>query len=431
MDNKFEFHEAESTPEKTRKFGGKQITALVLSFVLICGTVAGGIWAANAFTITKTGGTQLNAAVTTVPATNAPFATVPSTNAPFATIPFTTPATSHYAPLVNAEPTEVLSAAQIYDRYVGSVVGIITEGTTTNIFGQQSEYAASGTGFVISTDGYIITNCHVVDGGSTFTVSFEDGRSYDGELIGADAANDVALLKIDETGLTPVVIGDSDAIRVGEDIIAIGNPLGELTFSLSKGVVSALNRVVTTDSDEANYMFQIDAAVNSGNSGGPVFNSFGQVIGVVTAKYADTGVEGLGFALPINDVMRIAAELNENGKLRTVSFGITVSDMYYAEDESDADIVGAWVKEVTAGSCAETAGLRTGDIIVRLDSMRITCVNDLLAAKKRFAPDDEATLTVIRDGAELELTIVFDEAEEVPAATEPVLPEPMLPGGWH
>ncbi|MBE6953369.1 MAG: trypsin-like serine protease [Ruminococcaceae bacterium] len=431
MDNKFEFYEAESTPKKTRKFGGKQITALVLSFVLICGTVAGGIWAVNAFTITKTGGTQLNAAVTTVPATNAPFATVPSTNAPFATIPFTTPATSHYAPLVNAEPTEVLSAAQIYDRYVGSVVGIITEGTTTNIFGQQSEYAASGTGFVISTDGYIITNCHVVDGGSTFTVSFEDGRSYDGELIGADAANDVALLKIDETGLTPVVIGDSDAIRVGEDIIAIGNPLGELTFSLSKGVVSALNRVVTTDSDEANYMFQIDAAVNSGNSGGPVFNSLGQVIGVVTAKYADTGVEGLGFALPINDVMRIAAELNENGKLRTVSFGITVSDMYYAEDESDADIVGAWVKEVTAGSCAETAGLQTGDIIVRLDSMRITCVNDLLAAKKRFAPDDEATLAVIRDGAELELTIVFDEAEEVPAATEPVLPEPMLPGGWH
>lgn len=421
MDNKFEFYEAESTPKKTRKFGGKQITALVLSFVLICGTVAGGIWAANAFTITKTGGTQLNAAVTTVP----------STNAPFATIPFTTPATSHYAPLVNTEPSEVLSAAQIYDRYVGSVVGIITEGTTTNIFGQQSEYAASGTGFVISTDGYIITNCHVVDGGSTFTVSFEDGRSYDGELIGADAANDVALLKIDETGLTPVVIGDSDAIHVGEDIIAIGNPLGELTFSLSKGVVSALNRVVTTDSDEANYMFQIDAAVNSGNSGGPVFNSLGQVIGVVTAKYADTGVEGLGFALPINDVMRIAAELNENGKLRTVSFGITVSDMYYAEDESDTDIVGAWVKEVTAGSCAEEAGLRIGDIIVGLDSMRITCVNDLLAAKKRFAPDDEATLTVIRDGAELELTIVFDEAEEVPAATEPVLPEPMLPGGWH
>ncbi len=421
MDNKFEFYEAESTPKKTRKFGGKQITALVLSFVLICGTVAGGIWAANAFTITKTGGTQLNATVTTVPPTNAPFAT----------IPLTTPATSHYAPLVNTEPSEVLSASQIYDRYVGSVVGIITEGTTTNIFGQQSEYAASGTGFVISTDGYIITNCHVVDGGSTFTVSFEDGRSYDGELIGADAANDVALLKIDETGLTPVVIGDSDTIHVGEDIIAIGNPLGELTFSLSKGVVSALNRVVTTDSDEANYMFQIDAAVNSGNSGGPVFNSFGQVIGVVTAKYADTGVEGLGFALPINDVMRIAAELNENGKLRTVSFGITVSDMYYAEDESDADIVGAWVKEVTAGSCAEEAGLRIGDIIVGLDSMRITCVNDLLAAKKRFAPDDEATLTVIRDGAELELTIVFDEAEEVPAATEPVLPEPALPGGWH
>ena len=421
MDNKFEFHEAESAPKKTRRFGGKQITAFVLSFVLICGTVAGGIWAANAFTITKTDGTQLNAVA----------ATVPSANAPFATVPLTPPATSHYAPLVNTEPSEVLSAAQIYDLFVGSVVGVVTEGTTTNIFGQESRYAASGTGFVISTDGYIITNCHVVDGGSTFTVSFEDGRSYEAELIGSDAANDVALLKIDETGLTPVVIGDSSTIRVGEDVIAIGNPLGELTFSLSRGVVSALNRVITTDTNDGNYMFQIDAAVNSGNSGGPVFNSYGQVIGVVTAKFANTGVEGLGFALPINDVMRIAAELRENGKLRTVSFGITVSDMRYAEDDCAADAVGAWVKEVTAGSCAETAGLRRGDIIVGLDSMRITCVNDLLAAKKRFAPDDEATLRVIRDGAELELTVIFDEAEETEAETEPVQPEPILPGGWH
>ena len=256
-------------------------------------------------------------------------------------------------------------------------------------------YAASGTGFVVSEDGYIVTNCHVIDGGSKFTVSFEDGRTYDAKLIGSDAENDVALLKIEATGLQPVVIGDSDDIRVGEEICAIGNPLGELTFSLTKGVVSALNRVVTTDDDESNFMFQIDAAVNSGNSGGPVFNGYGQVIGVVTAKYSSSGVEGLGFALPINDVARIINELKENGVVRKVSFGITVGNATYSDSGEDTSIAGARVKVVDSGSCAEEAGLEVGDIITKIDSMKITGVTDLLAAKKRYVPDESAELTAV------------------------------------
>ena len=405
--------------KKERRLSAAQITALVLSLVLICGTVAGGVWVANSFAVgKKIPGTQLQASVTELPSTSGNMLGANP---------------GSYAPLVNSEPGSALSAVEIYDRYVGSVVGIITEGTETNVFGQVSPYAASGTGFVVTADGYIITNCHVVDGGDNFTVSFENGRSYEAELIGCDAATDVALLKINETGLTPVVFGDSDAIRVGEDIIAIGNPLGELTFSLTKGVVSALNRVITTDTEETNFMFQIDAAVNSGNSGGPVFNSLGHVIGVVTAKYAKTGTEGLGFALPINDVLRIAMELKENGKLRTVSFGITVSDMYYAQDESDINVSGAWVREVNADSCAEKAGLLAGDIIVKIDNMRITCVNDLMAARKRYFPEDSATLIVVRDGVDVELHVVFDEKqeEETPAQPQPVLPEMPLPGGWH
>lgn len=396
MEYKSEFVSPEKKP---RKGLGKKITALALCALLLCGSVAGGIWAIHSFTITKTNpNLSMNAGD---PNGAAPDSTSGNLSD-----------TGYVKPLVSKGEGTAMTAAEIYEKYVSSVVGIVTEGTTTNIFGQQTNYAASGTGFVVSEDGYIVTNCHVIDGGSKFTVSFEDGRTYDAKLIGSDAENDVALLKIEATGLQPVVIGDSDEIRVGEDICAIGNPLGELTFSLTKGVVSALNRVVTTDDDESNFMFQIDAAVNSGNSGGPVFNSYGQVIGVVTAKYSSSGVEGLGFALPVNDVARIINELKENGAVRKVSFGITVGNATYSESGEDTSIAGARVKIIDSGSCAEKAGLQVGDIITKLGSMKITGVSDLQAAKKRYVPDESAVLTVVRDGKEITLTIVFDEAAE-------------------
>ena len=411
MEYKSEFMPPE---KKSRKGLGKKITALALCALLLCGTAVGGIWAIHSFTITKTNSNlSMNAGdggngVTPDMTKNEPSGA------------------GYVQPLVTKGEGTAMTASEIYEKYVSSVVGIVTEGTTTNIFGQQTNYAASGTGFVVSQDGYIVTNCHVIDGGSKFTVSFEDGRTYDAKLIGSDAENDVALLKIEATGLQPVVIGDSDDIRVGEEICAIGNPLGELTFSLTKGVVSALNRVVTTDDDESNFMFQIDAAVNSGNSGGPVFNGYGQVIGVVTAKYSSSGVEGLGFALPINDVARIINELKENGVVRKVSFGITVGNATYSDSGEDTSIAGARVKVVDSGSCAEEAGLEVGDIITKIDSMKITGVTDLLAAKKRYVPDESAELTVIRDGKEIKLTLVFDEAAEETQQT----PQTNTPDGW-
>lgn len=399
-------------PVKKHRKMGKKITAVVLSVLLLCGAAAGGWWAATSFSIVKAGsGTSLkNPTDFQQPGTN-PVIDPDQTAS-------TNPAGSAGQLVVKGDGTE-MTPSEIYEKYVSAVVGIVTEGTTTNVFGQPSSYAASGTGFVVSTDGYIITNCHVIDGGSKFTVSFEDGRTFDAKLIGSDAANDVALLKIDAAGLQTVVIGDSDEIRVGEDICAIGNPLGELTFSLTKGVVSALNRVITTDDDEANFMFQIDASVNSGNSGGPVFNSRGQVIGVVTAKYSSSGVEGLGFALPINDVARIVNELKANGAVRKVSFGMVVGYASYSDSGEDTSIPGARVKSLTEGSCAEKSGLQVGDVIVAIDGMKITGITDLQAAKKRFVPDQEATMTIYRNGQQMQLFIVFDEAQEETQQTSP------------
>lgn len=376
----------------------RRIVAAALSVLLLCGSVGGGFWLGNSFQIVKTDG---NVAM----ADRLPESTNPDQTGN------STPSGSVEQLVVKGEGTE-MTMAEIYETYVSAVVGIVTEGTTTNIFGQPSSYASSGTGFVVSADGYIVTNCHVVDGGSKFTVSFEDGRTYDGQLVGSDAENDVALLKIDATGLKTVVIGDSDEIRVGENICAIGNPLGELTFSQTSGIISALNRVITTDDDEANFMFQIDAAVNSGNSGGPVFNSRGQVIGVVTAKYSSSGVEGLGFALPINDVARMINEIKTNGKVRKVSFGMVVGYATYSDSGEDTSIPGARVKSLTEGSCAERSGLQAGDVIVAIDNMKITGITDLQAAKKRFVPDQEATITLYRNGQQMQLTIVFDEAVE-------------------
>ncbi len=299
-----------------------------------------------------------------------------------------------------------MSAAQIYAEYVGSVVGIKTEGSTTNIFGQVTKFAASGSGFVISEDGYVVTNRHVVEDGETFTVAFSNDESYDATLVGFDSSNDVALLKIKKTGLKPVLLGDSGKITVGEEIVAIGNPLGELTFSLTKGVVSALDRVIVMQQGESLNMFQLDAAINRGNSGGPVFNSLGEVIGVVTAKYTDSGVEGLGFALPINDVLDIVSDLKQYGYVTgRPYFGITAGNAV----DKDGYLVGARVESVASGSCAETAGLLPGDIITSIGDAEINSLTDLLVVRNKYRAGDRAEIGIIRDDKNIKIQLIFDE----------------------
>ena len=208
----------------------------------------------------------------------------------------------------NGLASHALNPSEIYNLATGQVVGIRTEVTVTNFFGMTSSGAVSGSGFIISDDGYILTNYHVVEdaynGRFDIEVMTYDGTKYSASIVGVEPANDLAVLKIEAEGLNAAVFGDSDRLHVGDAVYAVGNPLGELEFSMSTGYVSALDRVINTQESESINMFQIDAAVNEGNSGGPLYTSDGTVVGIVTAKYSSSGVEGLGFAIPINDANR-------------------------------------------------------------------------------------------------------------------------------
>ena len=302
-----------------------------------------------------------------------------------------------------------LTPADVYNAYVGSTVGIANESTGTNFFGQVTAMASSGSGFIITEDGYIVTNYHVVEDTNKLTVTLNSGDQYEAKVVGYESGNDVALIKIDATGLKPVSIGDSDALQVGETVCAIGNPLGELTNTLTIGGISALDREVNTDGTPISMM-QTDCAINEGNSGGPLFDMNGNVVGITTAKYYGTTIEGIGFAIPIDDVMRIVADLKAYGYVTGQPYmGVTVIDM----DGSTAKLydlpVGAYVNSVAQGSCAEAAGLEEKDIITALGEYEVENMTDLVASLKNFAAGDTTTLTVFRSGETLTLTITFDE----------------------
>ena len=296
--------------------------------------------------------------------------------------------------------------------------------TYTNFFGQTSSSAVSGSGFIVSADGYILTNYHVIEyaykGNYAITVMLHDGTRYEASIVGVEDCNDIAVLKIDASGLDPVTFGDSDKLSVGDDVYAVGNPLGELEFSMTTGHVSALDRLITTDeSSEAINMFQIDAAVNSGNSGGPVYNANGEVVGIVTAKYSDTGVEGLGFAIPINDAAKIANDLITKGYVTGKAYmGVSIDERYNSMYSQYYNMpIGAFVKSVESGSCAESAGIQAGDIITRLGDVEITGYSDLKQAIKQYSAGDSAELELYRAGESRTLTVTFDEA--VPDSANP------------
>ena len=314
--------------------------------------------------------------------------------------------------------------AAIYDQACNEVVGITTEVTYTNFFGQTSSSAVSGSGFIVSPDGYILTNYHVIEyaykGNYAITVMLHDGTRYEASIVGVEDCNDIAVLKIDASGLDPVTFGDSDKLSVGDDVYAVGNPLGELEFSMTTGHVSALDRLITTeDGSEAINMFQIDAAVNSGNSGGPVYNANGEVVGIVTAKYSDTGVEGLGFAIPINDAAKIANDLITKGYVTGKAYmGVSIDERYNSMYSQYYNMpIGAFVKSVESGSCAESAGIQAGDIITRLGDVEITGYTDLKQAIKQYSAGDSAELELYRAGESRTLTVIFDEA--VPDSANP------------
>ena len=317
---------------------------------------------------------------------------------------------------VSSDPS---SASAIYSQACEQVVAITTEVTYTNYFGQTSSQASCGSGFFITDDGYVLTNYHVISTahqyGYSVSVLTYDGTTYQATIVGVDEDNDIALLKIDATGVTPVTFGDSDSMSVGDTVYAVGNPLGELEFTMTSGMISALDRTITTSdgTDNGINMFQIDAAVNAGNSGGPVYNTSGQVIGIVTAKYSSSGVEGLGFAIPVNDAVAIANDLMKNGTVTDrAQLGITLQTIPDSAAQYYNMPKGAYVNAVNSGSCAEKAGLKAGDIITAIDNTAVSSGDALRSALHGYSAGESATLTVSRSGETLKLTVTFDRASD-------------------
>ena len=311
----------------------------------------------------------------------------------------------------------LMTPSEVYASTVNSVVSINCSAVSTNIFGQQTESASSGSGFIYTADGYIVTNQHVVANASSINVTLYNGDTYPATLVGSDSDYDVAVLKIDAKDLPAVTLGSSTDVNVGDTVLAIGNPLGELTFSMSQGIVSCVNRAINVEGTPFN-MIQVDASINPGNSGGPLMNLYGEVVGIVSAKYssyADTTVEGLGFAIPINDVQSIIKDIIENGSVGNKAYMAitagTMTQQMAAQYKINAT-EGVFVYSVEDGGAGDKAGLKLGDVITKLNDTQITSMEDLSAAKKGFKAGDTVTLTVLRDGKEITTQLTFDAQPE-------------------
>ena len=311
-------------------------------------------------------------------------------------------------------PTDgsAMTPTQLYETCVNSVVAISTKIKTQSFYGT-SEGTSSGSGFILTEDGYVVTNCHVIEGASAISVILHDGTEYEAELIGSDSSNDLAVLKIEAEGLTAAAIGSSDLTNIGDTVVAIGNALGELASTMTVGYVSGINREVNTDNTVIS-MLQTDAAINPGNSGGPLFNMYGQVIGITTAKYSGTtrsgaSIEGIGFAIPIDDVYGMITDLIDYGYVTGAYLGVTVQNM---DTESAAYYnlpMGAYVASVVKGGAADRAGIREKDIITNLGGYKVSSITDLTRALRNFKADETTTITVVRGGSSMELSITLDE----------------------
>ena len=305
------------------------------------------------------------------------------------------------------DTNELHTASEIYAANVNSTVGIATS-VQYNYYGYDTTAAVAGSGFILTADGYIVTNYHVIEDGSDIKVTTFDNKTYDAEVVGYDAKNDLAVLKIDAEGLTPVILGSSDNLNVGDDVIAIGNPLGELTFSLTKGCVSALNRNVTLNDNLQMNLIQTDCAINSGNSGGALFNMYGEVIGITNAKYSNNGdaeasIESIGFAIPIDSVRNNINSIIEKGYAENPYIGV------YAETVTDSNGYnadgGIGISDIVPGSPAERAGIKPGDVIVKINSSDVTDVSDLKKYINDVGVGGELELTIHRNGQIVEITV--------------------------
>jgi len=301
-----------------------------------------------------------------------------------------------------------LPLPELFEGADPAVVAISTEVSGWNIFGQQISRPAAGSGFFVSPDGYIVTNAHVIENASTITVLLHDGSVKPAEVIGRDPESDIAVIKVDVTGWAYLAFGDSDAVRVGDKVAAIGNPLGELANSMTVGHISALNRNITVDG-VTRAKLQTDAAVNRGNSGGPLINMRGEVVGVVSAKSAGSGVEGLGFAIPSNQAMRVADQLVQYGYVRgRAILGISVNEVFQADGRV------LQVAAVSGGGAAERAGINAGDVILSANGAAISTFDGLRAVLDGLAPGDVLEVRVRRGYDEMVFSVTLDEYKPHP-----------------
>ena len=311
-----------------------------------------------------------------------------------------------------------MTPAEVYAANVNSTVGITTS-VTTNFWGYQSTSAASGSGFIISDDGYILTNFHVIEDSSSISVSMYNGDSYDATLIGYDESNDIAVLKIEAEGLAPVILGDSGNLNVGDSVVAIGNPLGELTFTLTSGAISAKDREVTLSGNVTMNLLQTDCAINSGNSGGALFNLYGEVIGVTNAKYSsssssEASIDNIGFAIPINSILNIVESIIEKGYISKPYIGISVVDV--SEETQQYGIpAGAAIQAVTEDGPAAQAGLQRGDVITSVDGIPVNS-SELISCITQAQIGQQMVFCIYRQGETLEITVQV--GEQVQSALE-------------
>jgi serine protease Do len=308
-----------------------------------------------------------------------------------------------------------LTITEIVGMNADSVVEILVSGTAQGYFGQMQPVEGAGSGVIFTEDGYIVTNYHVIQGANKVQVTLHNGETYPASIVGGNNDMDIAVIKIKATGLKPAKVGDSSTVQVGDTAVAIGNPLGQLGGTATTGIISALDRNLTIEGRTLS-LIQTDAAINGGNSGGGLFNSKGELIGIVDAKSSGVGVEGLAFALPINSVVDDINAIIENGTGGTTRpvVGVTIADV--SEDSAryyQLESAGVYITQVT-GENAKKAGFQSEDRIVSLDGEEITSSQQFVAAVKKHKAGDIVTIVVSRSGQEIEIKTELEEYTESP-----------------
>lgn len=334
------------------------------------------------------------------------------------------------ATLPAASGKAALATTDIYKKCAPSVVAIATTGVSTNFFGQQAEYPSAGSGVIISKDGYVLTCNHVIEEMKTIDVLTSDGKKYEAKVVGGDKRTDLAVLKIEAKNLSPIALGNSDQLQIGELAVAIGNPLGEFANSLSVGVISGTDRELNLDGQVMNLL-QTDASISPGNSGGALINSYGELVGITSAKSSGTGVEGIGFAIPINDAKKVVNELVNNGYVSRPVLGIVGMTVdkdlqdyvkeYTKETGGQAAELpkGVLITEITQGGAADKAGLDAGDVITKINGKAcdsIEALKELIDASKI---GDKIALTVIRNGKTRTASVTLAEEPRSTATPAP------------